>query len=51
MTTTTVHTVRLDKHLTKLVDDEAKRRRLASGENVSKADIIREALDKYLGKK
>lgn len=48
---TTVHTVRLDDRLTKLVDDEAKRRRLASGENVSKADIMREALEAYLCKK
>lgn len=49
--TNTVHTVRLNDDLTRRIEAEAKRRRKATGEAVTKADIIRTALEDYLGKK
>lgn len=49
--TNTVHTVRLDDDLTKRLEAEAKRQRQATGDAVTKADIIRAALLEYLGRK
>ncbi|MGO2243298.1 MAG: hypothetical protein ACTH5D_16220, partial [Halomonas sp.] len=48
MTKTTVHTVRLDDKLTQRLDDEAKRQRMATGDSVTKADVIRAALVEFL---
>lgn len=51
MTTTTVHTVRLTPELTQRLESEAKRQRQATGDAVTKADIIRAALEHYLATK
>jgi len=48
MTKTTVHTVRLSPELTAKLDAEAVRRRKTTGEAVTKADVIRDALIHYL---
>lgn len=50
MTTTTVHTIRLSPELTRRVDEEAQRQRKATGDAVTKADVIRAALEKYLAR-
>ena len=50
MTTTTVHTVRLPADLTQRLESEASRQRKATGDAVTKADIIRAALVEYLAR-
>lgn len=41
------HTVRLNDDLAALIADEATRQRKESGDNISKSDVIREALEDY----
>lgn len=50
-TTTTVHTVRLSPELTQRLEAEASRQRKATGDAVTKADIMRAALEHYLARK
>lgn len=51
MTQTTTHTVKLDERQSKMLHDEVRRQRMATGDDVSKAEVLRQALEHYLGKK
>lgn len=51
MTERTTHTVRLDPAMTKRLDDEIRRQRQATGDDVKKSDVIRQALERYLAKR
>lgn len=51
MTERTTHTVRLDAAMTKQLNEEVRRQRMASGDDVKKSDVIRQALEQYLAKR
>ena len=50
MTDRTTHTVRLSADLAQRLEAEAARQRKATGDAVTKADIIRAALETYLAR-
>jgi len=48
---TKTHTVKMDERLSAMLEDEAKRQRMATGEKITKSDVIRQALERYLAKR
>jgi len=48
---TKTHTVKMDERLSAMLEDEAKRQRMATGEKITKSDVIRQALEQYLAKR
>jgi len=47
---TTTISLRIPLELSERLDAEVKRRRMADGSDVSKAEVVREALEKHLKK-
>lgn len=50
MTEKTQVSARVDKTLSDALDEIARQRRLTTGEDLRKADLIREALERYVAK-
>lgn len=50
MTDKTQISARVDKSLSDALDEIARQRRLSTGEDLRKADVIREALEEFVSK-